>query len=376
LDVCSVLNPRCLDTDEYYFSEQPLDPFYAKISGKELQLNTAPPPLSFHPPLRYQDDAEVGIIPDQKKFYEKESSTPPERSDFWGREYYFPGDDESSTATVMLPTYFCVDAKGNTKIMSDLHPVFLRSEFGPAYTQLETLFMKALPLIESVYGYCRAVRRNVRTDKRCEPSLGVSIEPPPFAHNEWAPLSLKESHLQVVTAIYDQYSTDDLVSESTIAGIPDEEIVATAIYVLDRDECFKEGDIMLSRAFYKGEARYVESNLGGIQGRPLLKDSRLKEAFLPLGKMCTKEHRLMVFPNTHRWCMSPLVFPPRKDSGEPTMRFLCFYLINPQKRIPSTLETPAASVGLAKALEIASSDREYRQSNKDWNCRPMELYTD
>ena len=76
-----------------------------------------------------------------------------------GRKY------EASAKYQWLPTYFDIGLDGSCKICDYINNLVPRLEHKDLYASLGQLFSQALPLIESVYGYCLVVKEErLRTD--------------------------------------------------------------------------------------------------------------------------------------------------------------------------------------------------------------------
>jgi len=85
-----------------------------------------------------------------------------------------------------------------------------------------------------------------------------------------------------------------------VEGMSHEEIVATAIYFIHRDEVIVGGDILFKRAFHEDEAGFIRSSVA--QSRPSAVDNVIEAGLMPLGKFETLPRRLLVFPNGHACC--------------------------------------------------------------------------
>eukprot|EP00980_Cylindrotheca_fusiformis_P022510 scaffold9384_cov64-Cylindrotheca_fusiformis.AAC.1 len=161
-----------------------------------------------------------------------------------------------------------------------------------------------------------------------------------------------------------------------------EEIVATAIYFIDRDEEIEGGNILFKRAFHKREAEYIFSSVD--QSRPDSLESIIDDGLHPLGQVETIPGRLLVFPNSHVHKVTKLENALPAADGDGTTkkkrRIIVFFLINPEQRIVSTREVPVqqehagGSMTWAEACEHRLELMKERKFTKqDWNVREIEL---
>lgn len=199
-----------------------------------------------------------------------------------------------------------------------------------------------------------------------------------------------------------------------VVGVPQEEIVATAMFVMDRsvDLQASGGELQFERTIHKTEARYVEAKVGHCEHRAVLRDELFRYCMIPLGQVATLKDRLIVFPNCHVHRITPLK-KSQRIPGEPNndgnddkraskrpkllgendndgkttdkntrLRVLYFHLVNPEKRVLSTREVPVDSGRTTEAWTVErgerlqSSLRSNRQEIElfDWNQRELEVY--
>eukprot|EP00980_Cylindrotheca_fusiformis_P026943 scaffold18138_cov128-Cylindrotheca_fusiformis.AAC.9 len=308
-------------------------------------------------------------------------SGPPEEEqidpgvDYWGRPY------EASAKYQWLPTYFDVAPDGQCTVCDYINNIVPREEHEDLYMSLGQLFSQALPLIESVYSYCRVVKeKHLRTEEEEELDYDESsVEP-----IEEVPFSLRGKQVQVVTKIVDYELSPGQTYEGVwhVEGMSHEEIVATAIYFIDRDEAIEGGNILFQRAFHLREAEFIYSSVQ--QSRPHELDCIIDDGLQPLGQVETIQGRLLVFPNSHVHKVTKLenVLPAADGNGETKKkrRIIVFFLINPERRIVSTREVPiqqehaGGSMTWAEACEHRLELMKERKFTKqDWNVREIEL---
>lgn len=225
--------------------------------------------------------------------------------------------------------------------------------------------------------------------------------------------SFRNQKLQVITKIVDyeftQNGKDGKCSYKGVwhvEGMSHEEIVATAIYFLHRDDDINGGEIEFKRAFLKEEADYVFSNKP--QWSSPEQNYLLDQGLIPLGQVQTIQNRLLVFPNSHVHKVDSMWREFKEldsdsesdsESGENkekekkekkektdevkknTIRIVVFFLVNPETQIISTREVkPQQKVfggemthkqALKHRLELM---KESKYTKQDWNVREIELY--
>ncbi|KAL3937607.1 MAG: hypothetical protein SGBAC_007316 [Bacillariaceae sp.] len=295
-----------------------------------------------------------------------------EDRDYWGRTY------EASAKYQWLPTYFSIGDDGSCAINDYINNLVPRSENEALYGSLAQLFSQALPLIESVYGYCRVIKEEqyIRMDDDSEMSYdSVEME----SMDEKA-VSLRGKEVQVVTKIVDYELGPGETYEGVwhVEGMSHEEIVATAIYFIDRDDDIVGGDILFKRAFHKQEAMYIFSHVA--QDRPQAMEEIIDDGLMPLGTVETRQGRLVVFPNSHVHKVSKIENISIEEGGEKQKRrIVVFFLINPERRIVSTREVPVqqehagGTMKRKDALEHRLAlMKERKYTKQDWNMTDLD----
>jgi len=300
----------------------------------------------------------------------------PRQTDYWGRAY------EASLDYQWLPTYFDVASDGSCSISDYINNLVPRSRYEDLYTSLAQLFSQALPLIESVFSYGRVVRSRIHNDDDDDCLEFQDELPDPIEEVHY---SLRGQRLQVVTKIVD-YELDTGQSYEGawhVEGMSHEEIVATALYFIHRDEDINGGDILFKRAFHEEEAQFIYSSVHPSRLRDL--GDVIEAGLVPLGKVETLSRRLLVFPNSHahkttKMNLTPPVVDTNNVNVKQKRRIIAFFLVNPGKRIVSTREVPEQQEELAGAMsrEEAMEHRlelmnERRYTKQDWNVREIEL---
>ena len=316
---------------------------------------------------------------------EDASSTP---KDYWGRKY------ESSSKYQWLPTYFDIGADGSCTIKDYINNLVPRAQYEPLYSSLAALFSHALPLIESVYSYGRVVRPLIRDNDRDDDDEeeewldDLDLDPCQLNPFKEKYHSLRGQKLQVITKIVDYELNPGQSYEGVwhVEGMSHEEIVATAIYFIHRDDDIAGGDLFFQRAFHMREAVNMQEAFGQVYG--LVYDVVAERGMRPLGKVETLPKRFVVFPNSHVHKVSKMenknAASPLTDTNDTNSvqkrRIVVFFLVNPEKRIVSTREVPPqqAEAGGSMSREDALKHRlelmkERKYHKQDWNVRKIEL---
>ncbi|CAJ1967646.1 unnamed protein product [Cylindrotheca closterium] len=296
-----------------------------------------------------------------------------EPKDYWGRKY------ETSAKYQWLPTYFDIGLDGSCTICDYINNLVPRQQHEELYELLGHLFSQALPLIESVYGYCRVVKeKHIRMEshERVDYSYTSVVKP-----IEEQPISLRGKQLQVVTKIVDYELGPGETYEGVwhVEGMSHEEIVATAIYFIDRDEEIEGGELLFKRAFHKQEASYIFSHVDQVRPRDV--EFIIDEGLQPLGQVKTVRGRLLVFPNSHVHKVTELKNASIvTDGGKKKRRIIVFFIINPERRIVSTREVPVQQEyagGMMTHTEALQHRlalmKERKYTKQDWNVRGIEL---
>ena len=240
-------------------------------------------------------------------------------------------------------------------------------------------------MIESSFSYGRNVKARIRTRSLEEEEWfgGESTS----SGAEEVHYSLRDQRLQVITKIVDYELKPGQTYEGVwhVEGMSHEEIVATAIYFIHRDDDIKGGDILFKRSFFKDEAKDIKYRRVA-QWRYGPQERMIEDGLTPLGTVETLEKRLLVFPNSHvhkvskiENCNAPSVDTNDTDSVQ-KRRIIVFFLVNPDKRIVSTREVPPQQKELDGNMsrEEAMEHRlelmkERKYSKQDWNIREIEL---
>lgn len=284
--------------------------------------------------------------------------------DRWGRPF-------EASRFQWLPTDTTVSADGSVRFDGPLNNLdHARHPDAPA--TLAALLEVALPLLESVYGYAQAHAPWDHREDDCEADLPEpeAEQPPP---DPVAPASLRGRRLQVIPKLV-QYELDaDSAHDSVwhVEGMSHEHIVATALFVVDRDPHMGGGTLRFKRGYTREEAGQVFWNVA--QCRPAPVDEMVDQAMVPIGSIDTPAGRLVVFPNSHVHKLTPLV----STTGAPARRrIVVFWLVDPDQRILSTTDVPPQqgviphAQALAHRLELMDERKRHKQSH---NAREISL---
>lgn len=298
-----------------------------------------------------------------------EGATPPSSPadktlDIWGRPY-------EKSRFQWLPTNLQVDAKGKASFEGYINNLD-EDKYSTFYRDLEELFEKALPLFESVNGFARTLDPWDDREDDCEADLPEpdwqSKPPVPVK-----PVSLRNRKLQVITKVVEYQIDADNHFEGVwhVEGMSHENILATGVYVLQRDKHLQGGEIRFKRGYSRQEAGQLFWNINQVRSGPV--DEMAGESVLPLGSLSTPQGRLFVFPNSHIHKLSDMV---SADGSTARRRIIVFWLVNPETPILSTQEVPKQQgkgtrrKALANRLDLMEERRRHKQSH---NLREVSL---
>ena len=227
--------------------------------------------------------------------------------DLWGRKYV-------STKYQWLPSYFDVDNARKVSIRSYISGL-TSVKNAKLYSYIAELFGVFLPDIELVI---RAATESLND------SFGA------------ADYSLANSSLQVVTRMVDYELMPGQSHQGPwhVEGLPHENIVATAVYTLERSENLEGGGIEFLQAEPEPESSR-SSHMSCDEARDM-NERPLKSDIVE-----TLQGRLIVFPNSniHRIALvRNKHWIKRGNEGPAKRRAIIFFIVNPNVRIVSTQE--------------------------------------
>jgi predicted DNA-binding WGR domain protein len=286
------------------------------------------------------------------------------KHDRWGRTY-------ESSKYQWLPTPFAVNRDGKVNITSYINN--LDEKYTGLYANLAALFACALPLFESVLGYVEETTFWQENLKDMEDESELPEEDNP-SQKKIKPLSLKGKELQVIPKIVEYHLEEGETHEGVwhVEGMSHENIIATCVYVLDRDEAIDGGRLSFKRAYTIEEAGLLFWNVD--QGRPMAVDDLVSEGTIPIGSLETPKGRLFVFPNSHIHKLSAMTVT--KGAQFAKRRVIVFWLVDPENPIISTanVEKQQALIPREKALQIRLELMEERKRHKqNLNVREVSL---
>lgn len=263
-----------------------------------------------------------------------------------------------------LPTPFHVEQDGSVQIE---HPInnLDRARHPALYGDLAALFATVLPLVESVVGYVDTMKFFVDDSEDVEHE-GDLPETRAHAAKPASITSLRGRDLLVIPKIVEYRLAAGETHEGVwhVEGMSHEHIVATCVYVLDRDEALLGGDLRFKRAYTLEEAGRLFWNID--QSRPSPVERLVDEGTIPLGSVATPAGRLLVFPNSHIHKLGELSVA--EGAHEATRRVIVFWLVDPQVQIPSTADVKplqgqiSHDEALAIRLELMEERKRHKQS--------------
>jgi len=273
-----------------------------------------------------------------------------------------------------LPTPFSVQADGTVTIDSYINNLD-ESKYPEAYVGLARLLEAALPLFASVLGYLDETKFWVEGVEEWSSGVGLSSQE---IAEKWLPerkrtkrfvsdRALAGRTLQVIPKIVEYRLTRGERHEGVwhVEGMSHEHIVATCVYVLERDDSLVGGDLQFRRMYTAEEADVLTMGLGQAHLSEALQRV-LDEEGAPLGTVPMPEGRLIVFPNSHIHRLTELTLAPSAEEGK--RRIIVFWLVDPDVAIHSTVDVaPQQSVftrdqALQFRLELMEERRLHKQS--------------
>jgi len=269
-----------------------------------------------------------------------------------------------------LPSQFQIDRNGTIEIGSYINN--LAPDYQALYRDLATLFACALPLVESVLGYVQKMRFYVNDDEEIEHEAELPEgKPRPVA--TFPPRRLRGRNLQVIPKIVEYALAPGETHEGVwhVEGMSHEHIVATCVYVLERDAKLEGGELEFKRACTIEEAGAWF--WGMDQVRPPPAQTLVEAAQIPLGRLATPQGRLFVFPNSHIHKLNKLFTQGRATAHR---RVIVFWLVDPDVEIISTRDVAPqqATIKHADALKIRLKLMKERKRHKaNFNVRKISL---
>ena len=251
-------------------------------------------------------------------------------------EFDEPGD-HSSTSYQWIPSEFDVSKDGSVKILSyinNLHP----KRYAKLYPIIESIFEKFVPLFNRVLSDFYEPREyrlgnSPNYSRETRPKLPPFKAPSPHVN----PIDLRGQTLQVIVKFADIILTPEkpLYKGGVwhVEGMENEDIVASGIYYF-HSENITESRLRFRQCCYAPD--YEQDDAIGVRRTfGLLRDGALNQT---IGNVITKTNRMIAFPNVYQHQVAPFELIDHSQPGH--RKILVFFLVNPKKRIVSTLETP------------------------------------
>ncbi|MBL9041382.1 MAG: DUF4246 family protein [Myxococcales bacterium] len=269
-----------------------------------------------------------------------------------------------SSSYQWLPTPFHVAQDGKVSILSYINNLD-RTRHAAAYDDLAALFSTALPLIESVVGYVESTKfwqeecAEIEHEGELPDHVDQTPKPAP-------PTSLRGREVLVIPKIVEYRLGAGETHEGVwhVEGMSHEHIIATCVYILDRDESLEGGELRFKRAYTVEEAGLLFWNID--QCRPSAVEQLIDEGTIPIGSVATPEGRIIVFPNSHIHKLSQLSVAAGATEGR--RRVIVFWIVDPSVTILSTRDVSAQqgiiphADALSVRLELMEERRRHKQS--------------
>lgn len=239
--------------------------------------------------------------------------------DFWGREY-------EDSVYQWLPAEFTVSVEGKVDIASYINNLD-RQKYPEMYNHLARLFETVLPMFEAV---CSNLRNDFHGVDGVEKGHKV--------------IPLRGRTLQVVTKIveYRVNEEQDFDGVWHVEGMSHEEVMATGLCVIKRDENFGGAEIEFRRFLFDSEGDDLLMATPQNARRPT--DTMGGGDIRPLGTLPTPANQVIVFPNSHIHRLSSMYSLDGKDA---VRRIVVFWLVNPDRPIVSTANVQPQQVTIS-----------------------------
>jgi predicted DNA-binding WGR domain protein len=329
--------------------------------NEQVEIICAQEPEDFHPgsgtvvrdlvhPSLYcfvNGVSEVSISPLSDYSPELAERQREEYTDFWGRIY-------EDSIYQWLPAEFVVDDQGKVSINSYINNLD-ENKYPKVYESIAEIFGRFVPLFESV---CERLKNNFTGEDR---------------NAEFIKIPLRNRKLQVVTKLVEYRVNKEEGFDGVwhVEGMSHENVLATGLCIIKRDENFVGADIAFKRYLFEEEANDLISSTVQNASRPT--EQMEGGDVRPLGTMKTPAGRAMVWPNSHIHKVSDM---DSSDGRDATRRILVFWLVNPETPIVSTANVPKqqGTMSLANAKKHRLALMKERTKKKDrYNDREVYL---
>jgi hypothetical protein len=230
--------------------------------------------------------------------------------DFWGRDF-------EESIYQWLPAEVFISAEGTAKIESYINNLD-QDKYQNSYKILERMIERVLPMFESV---CSSLRNDFYGVEDVQ--KGIKCIP------------LRNKRIQIVTKIveYKVNREENFDGVWHVEGMSHEEVLATALCIIQRDKNFAGADIEFRRFLFADEGDDLVYSTPQNANRPT--DTMGGGDVRPLGILKTPANRVIVFPNSHIHRLSSMY---SSDGADATRRIVVFWLVNPERRIVSTAD--------------------------------------
>jgi hypothetical protein len=230
--------------------------------------------------------------------------------DFWGRQY-------NDSVYQWLPSEIDFSEDGRVGFLTYINNLD-DSVYPGIKDSLTALLQTVAPMLELV---CSSLRNDYEGGEKGEPKA----------------IPLRGRRLQIITKVveYTVNSEENFDGVWHVEGMSHEEIIATALCIIKRDNNFKGADIEFRRFLYREEADNLvySSPNRGHKATDIMDGGDVR----PLGSLETPDGRVIVFPNSHIHRLTNMY----SDDGKPAVRrIVVFWLVNPDRRIISTQDIP------------------------------------
>jgi len=243
-------------------------------------------------------------------------------SDLFGRKY-------EKSKYQWLPTDVTVEIDGRARFLSPINN--LDSEEVKLHDTLEQLLTLAIPYFEEALGFVNRIGRLMHpADDGYYDGVKPVLDTNLF-------VSLRGKRIQVIPKIVTYHLKPGQIYEGVwhVEGMSHENIVATGLYILKRDQNLSGGELMFKRQYTVEES--AQYTMEVPQSRNLYAEEMILQGYQPLGKIATPQGRFIVFPNSHAHKLTKL----QNVGDQPSSRtIVVFFLVHPAVRLISTAQVP------------------------------------
>jgi len=260
-------------------------------------------------------------------------------SDLFGRDY-------EDSKYQWLPTDVSIEMDGRARFLSPVNNLDL--DQNKLHDSLEELLTLAIPYFEEVLGFVNRIGPMMHPNEEAAWEVTVKTVTNP-------PVSLKGKEIQVIPKIVTYHLNPGQMYEGVwhVEGMSHENIIATGLYILDRDENLTGGELMFKRQYTSEEGGHYTSSVP--QERNMYASEMILQGYQPLGKVATPKKRFIVFPNSHAHKLTKL---QNAGNEHASRTIVVFFLVHPAVTLISTAHVPCQNWTKLRAATKALMEKQ------------------